>query len=168
MIQISSIEDISLLRESVDLEIKLARGADGKGVIPKDFWPTYSAFANTHGGVILLGLREHKGEFTLDGIDAPEKLLRADLFNTIESGKVSCNLLTDRDVRIVEIDGKSLIEVRVPAATRKQKPVHLHEISVIINQQYRLFRAHGLPLSHSRRRGSARGTLSPSRPRCPP
>ena len=125
MIEIASFEDIALLRESVDLEVKLARGADGKGTIPRDFWPTYSAFANTHGGVILLGLREHKGEFTLDGIDAPEKLLRADLFNTIESGKVSCNLLTDRDVRIVEIDGKSLIEVRVPAATRKQKPVHL-------------------------------------------
>jgi len=124
MIEIASFEDIALLRESVDLEVKLARGADGKGTIPRDFWPTYSAFANTHGGVILLGLREHKGEFTLDGIDAPEKL-RADLFNTIESGKVSCNLLTDRDVRIVEIDGKSLIEVRVPAATRKQKPVHL-------------------------------------------
>ena len=41
------------LRESVELEAKLARGADGKGAIPRDFWPTYSAFANTHGGVRL-------------------------------------------------------------------------------------------------------------------
>lgn len=124
MIEIATLADISHLRESVDLEVKLGRGADGKGAIPRDFWPTYSAFANTHGGVILLGLREHKGEFVLEGVEDPEKL-RADLFNTIESGKVSCNLLSERDVCIVTIDGKCLIEVRVPAATRKQKPVHL-------------------------------------------
>lgn len=90
MMDIASLKDISLLRESVDLEVKLARGADGKGAIPKDFWPTYSAFANTHGGVIVLGLREHKGEFLLEGVDDPDKL-RSDLFNTLDSGKVSCN-----------------------------------------------------------------------------
>lgn len=49
MIEIRSIEDIAALRESCALECKLAAGRDGKGAVPEDFWPTYSAFANTSG-----------------------------------------------------------------------------------------------------------------------
>ena len=45
--EIRTISDIDLLRESVDLECKLATGPDGNGALPKDFWPTYSAFANS-------------------------------------------------------------------------------------------------------------------------
>jgi hypothetical protein len=47
MIEIHTIADLELLRESVNLECKLAAGRDGKGALPEDFWPTYSAFANT-------------------------------------------------------------------------------------------------------------------------
>lgn len=54
--EIRSVSDIDLLRESVDLECKLALGQDGQGKLPKDFWPTYSAMANTEGGLILLGV----------------------------------------------------------------------------------------------------------------
>ena len=69
---IHSISDIDLLRESVDLECKLALGQDGQGKLPKDFWPTYSAMANTDGGLILLGVQEKKGHFLARGIPNPE------------------------------------------------------------------------------------------------
>jgi len=125
MIQISSIEDISLLRESVDLEIKLARGADGKGVIPKDFWPTYSAFANTHGGVILLGLRESHGQFTVEGIENLAKV-RTELFNLLNSrDKVSVNLLNDSRVQEIPLGGKTILAIEVPRAPRTLRPVHI-------------------------------------------
>jgi ATP-dependent DNA helicase RecG len=43
-------ETILDLSEGADLEIKAAQGRDGQGELPKAFWPTYSAMANTDGG----------------------------------------------------------------------------------------------------------------------
>jgi predicted HTH transcriptional regulator len=122
----SGISALLHLRESVELEAKLALGADGKGAIPRDFWSTYSAFANTHGGVILLGVRESRGTFSVEGIPDIGKM-RTDLFNLLNSrDKVSVNLLHDEDVREIQLSGKSVLQVSVPAAGRKNKPVHLH------------------------------------------
>ena len=61
----TSLEDLALLRETVELECKLAQGQNGQGELPKDFWPTYSAMANAHGGVVLLGMREKEGVFSM-------------------------------------------------------------------------------------------------------
>lgn len=126
MFDLNSLEDLSLLRESVDLECKLAQGQNGQGEIPKEFWPTYSAMANAHGGVVLLGVREKDSVFSLAGLANVSKL-RADLFNNLNSpAKVSTNLLTDADVEEKELDGKTILVIRIPPATRKQKPVYLH------------------------------------------
>lgn len=120
-----SLADIGHLRESVALECKLAAGRDGKGALPDDFWPTYSAFANTNGGLILLGLREKQGHFILEGLDNPDKL-RAELFNNLNNRqKVSVNLLTDAQVHELTIEGKKLLAVDVPRASRKHRPVHV-------------------------------------------
>ena len=116
---------LASLRESVVVECKLAGGQDGKGRLPEDFWPTYSAFANTEGGIILLGLRERREGFELAGIDNPAKV-RSELFNNLNNRqKVSSNLLTDADVEEIDIAGKTLLAIRVPRASRQQRPVHL-------------------------------------------
>lgn len=125
MMPIRSVDDLSLLRESIELECKLAAGRDGKGALPEDFWPTYSAFANTNGGLVLLGLREKNSSFTLEGLDNPDKL-RTELFNNLNNRqKVSVNLLTDQHVHEVEIEGKTLLAIEVPRAPRKLRPVYL-------------------------------------------
>lgn len=126
MLEIDSLEDITALRESVDVECKLAQGRDGKGALPREFWPTYSAFANTQGGDIFLGVRERSGgRFELAGVADPHKLLDELWTGLNNPQKVSVNLLRDRWVRILEIDGKAVVHVHVPAATRKQRPVYL-------------------------------------------
>lgn len=126
MIDIRALEDITTLSETVDLECKLAAGRDGNGQLPVDFWPTYSAFANTHGGIILLGVKEKQGRFSLQGIPKPQRI-KQDLFNIANNtNKVSFNLLTDRNVNTVTIEGKTLVVVTVPPAHRKQKPVYLN------------------------------------------
>ncbi|MBI1292606.1 hypothetical protein GC173_15420, partial [bacterium] len=125
MIGITSINDLDLLRESVDLECKLAGGRDGLGAVPEEFWPTYSAFANTEGGVVLLGVKEKNGRFTAAGITNIGKV-RKELFDALNNRqKVSVNLLTDAHVREVVLEGQTVLVVEIPRATRKQRPVHL-------------------------------------------
>jgi ATP-dependent DNA helicase RecG len=125
VIDIHSIADLELLRESVDLECKLAVGRDGKGAVPEDFWPTYSAFSNTQGGLVVLGVREKLGRFSVEGIANVPKL-RKELFDSLNNRqKVSANLLTDASVREVALDGRTILLIDVPRAARKQRPVYL-------------------------------------------
>jgi len=81
MMEITTISDLELLRETVELECKLAAGRDGNGALPEEFWPTYSAFANTEGGMVVLGMREKKGRFQVEGIRNVAKV-RKELFDT--------------------------------------------------------------------------------------
>lgn len=126
MIDLHTLDDLSLLSENLELECKLAQGEDGKGALPKDFWLTYSAMANAHGGVVLLGVQEKQNKFSIAGIEDAEKV-RRDLFNNLNNPlKVSVNLLTDANVTTQTVDGKSILVIEIPAASRKQKPVYLN------------------------------------------
>jgi predicted HTH transcriptional regulator len=125
MIDIKSIADLELLRESVDLECKLAAGRDGKGTLPEDFWSTYSSFANTEGGMVLLGVREKNGQFSIEGVADVAKV-RKELFGALNNRqKVSVNLLTDAAAREIVLQGRTIIAIEIPRANRKQRPVYL-------------------------------------------
>lgn len=115
------------LQEDIDIECKLALGKDGKGRVPNSLWETYSAFANTNGGIIILGVKElPSGLFDIQGIDNIHQA-RSDFFNTINNGsKVNKNILSDKYVREVEIEGKRLLFIAVPRASRKQQPIYLN------------------------------------------
>lgn len=123
--EIKTLDDIAFLRESAEIECKQASGKDGKGAIPKDMWESYSAFANTSGGTIILGLSEKKGQFSLVGIEEINRV-KSDLFNTVNSNKVSANLLTNDSVQEVVISGKNLLVIDVRRAKREERPVFLN------------------------------------------
>ena len=121
-----TLDEVEALREGWDFEAKRAAGKDGGGKLPEDFWPTYSAMANTRGGHVVLGLKEEAdGVLAVQGIKDAERLER-ELWDQLQNRqKVSVNLLAEGDVAQQEIEGKRIIVVRVPRATRKQRPVYL-------------------------------------------
>ncbi|MFK2902030.1 putative DNA binding domain-containing protein [Dyella jejuensis] len=118
--------DFEFLKESSEYECKLAGGRDGNGELPKDFWPTYSAMANTAGGIILLGLRELDGKFIAEGIKDVEKVKRELFNNANNKEKVSANLLTNECVAEIDVEGKTILWVNIFKASRKQRPVYLN------------------------------------------
>ncbi|WP_350305802.1 hypothetical protein [Photorhabdus viridis] len=46
-VTLQEILDLQTLVETSEVEFKLANGRDGKGELPRDFWPSYSAMAYT-------------------------------------------------------------------------------------------------------------------------
>lgn len=135
--------------EKVDIECKKAEKS-----VPKSAYESYSAFANTKGGYIILGVREDKTKtdpkdrFIIQGIeDAPKQ--KEDFWNTINGNKVNINLLTDDDVGIVEDGSIRLIVIHVPRADfnmvrymLEKIPIreHIKEImkAIIMRQSMRL------------------------------
>lgn len=118
--------DLPTLAESHDLECKAAQGRDGRGELPEDVWKSYSAMANSDGGVILLGVQEKpRGSFKAVGLADGERVRKALWDNLHNRKQVNVNLLADGDVQPVVIDGKTVLRIRVPRAPRQQRPVHL-------------------------------------------
>lgn len=109
------------LREDKDWEFKSAKGG-----LPSALWETYSAMANTDGGFIVLGVKElDGGTFEVQGLDDPDKLEK-NFWNCInDRSKVNVNLLSNSDVRLEPVDGKTLLVVQVPRAARRQRPVYV-------------------------------------------
>ena len=107
--------------ESDDLEFKSAAGG-----FPGSFWDTYSAFANSEGGVIVLGVIERKGKFYIDNLsDEQVEKYTKDFWNNVNNrATVSCNLLKTEDVVVEDYNGHKLMLFFIPRASREQRPVY--------------------------------------------
>ncbi len=103
--------------EGDDLEFKSARGG-----LPRSLWETYSAMANSQGGVILLGVED---DGRVSGVREPHKFKKA-FWDTVNNrGKVSLNLCGDADLAEVPHPDGLILAIRVPRAGRYQRPVFL-------------------------------------------
>ena len=106
--------------ETAAVEFKLAKGG-----VPASLWESYSAFANTDGGVIVLGVGESGGKRYVVGIANADKMV-ADIWNAANNPqRVSANVLFNRQVYKADYNGKSLVVVEVPRAERTERPVHV-------------------------------------------
>ena len=120
-----SILDIEELAEGCDIEAKKAAGRDGQGELPKSFFESYAAMANTYGGVIFLGIEEEpKGKFVATGIGDPPHVLKSLWDGLNNPQQISVNLLNDRMVDVIEVQSKQVIRIEVPRASRAQRPVY--------------------------------------------
>ncbi|OUP40142.1 RNA-binding domain-containing protein [Pseudoflavonifractor sp. An187] len=124
--QKESIGDLLKYGEHISLECKKAEGS-----LPKSLWETYSAFANTVGGTILLGIEENpkvkdiSQRFCIGTIKNPDQLLK-DFWNAVNSEKVSSNVLVSADVSVEQYDGQTIIRIDVPQASYHQRPVYIN------------------------------------------
>lgn len=113
--------------ERITLECKAAQGG-----LPNSLWNSYSAFANTIGGTILLGIEEHLKEtdlrkrFEIIGVDNARKMV-TDFWNVINSNKVNENILHDDDVEAMDVGGKTIICIHVPMADWRLKPIYVND-----------------------------------------
>ncbi len=114
-------EHLGKYRENNRLEAKKAQGG-----LPHSIWETYSAFANTFGGLLLLGVVEGADKtFTTVPLPDPDQLA-ADFWNTLSvPGTVSVNILGREDVQVVESGGNRIVVIQVPRADRHDRPVFI-------------------------------------------
>ncbi len=106
--------------EWADLECK----ETGKE-IPRNIYPTVSAFANTKGGWILFGIAEEQGRFHIKGVDSTKiDRMHGEFLNTLRS-RQKLNQPIDAETAIYDIDGKKILAFFIPENDRDAKPVYV-------------------------------------------
>lgn len=109
------------MRESDTVEIKKAKRS-----IPDSFWETYSAFSNTNGGIVVLGMNESEPDNEIVGVEDASKILN-DLWNVLSNeNKVSYRTVNNQDAKSIVIDDKTVVLIKVNEAPNNVKPVYIN------------------------------------------
>jgi predicted HTH transcriptional regulator len=115
------IETIIASGEHFRLEMKKAEGG-----IPESMWESYSAFANSDGGLILLGISEASPHPVVSGVSEAKKKVKLLWDQLNNRQKVSVNILSERSIYIQQRDDKDIIVIDIPRADRRDKPVYIN------------------------------------------
>ena len=106
--------------ESEHLEAKSAKGG-----FPDSLWETYSAFANSDGGTILLGVEESNGKLFVNQGLADAQKMKSTFWNMVNNRqKISHNIVLESGVYVAQIEGKDILAIEVPRAERTVRPVY--------------------------------------------
>ena len=117
------LEFLGEYQESNRIEAKRAQGG-----LPHSLWETYSAFANTQGGVILLGVAEgERGALYSVPLFDPEELAEEFWAMVQDRRVVSVNLLQREDVQILKSGRNPIMAIFVPKASDRDRPVYIGE-----------------------------------------
>ena len=122
-----NLDVLNKLGENYKLECKAAKGG-----VPKSIWESYSAFANTSGGTIILGIDEVKKNGSTNFVSAKLSYddvlkLQTNFWNVInDSSKISTNFLRNKDVSIEMILDGYVLVINVDEASKYNKPVYIN------------------------------------------
>ncbi|MFP7243124.1 RNA-binding domain-containing protein [Pediococcus pentosaceus] len=107
--------------EGANIEYK-----EAKNSLPSAVWDSYSAFANTTGGTIFLGIKEENEVPTeILGVNNALKI-KSDFFTQqADKNKVSLSLVDNDQFEIIDIDDKQIIKITVMPALYSDKPVYI-------------------------------------------
>jgi len=112
---IEKLQDI----EWEDFEVK-----EAKSEVPKNSWETVSAFSNTAGGWLIFGVKKEGKEYTIFGVNNPDKVAN-DFIGVLRNGdkfnkkiNVKCQKYT--------FDGKTVLAFYIPQRHPREKPVYFN------------------------------------------
>ena len=116
------LDNLQQYKETNRIEAKQAVGG-----LPHSIWETYSAFANSDGGLILLGVAERKTDKTLYSVKLPDPWrLVAQFWEGVNNPRnVSKNILRKSDVTVECVDGNEIVVISIPKAKKADKPVYI-------------------------------------------
>ena len=95
-----------------DFEVKEAAAG-----LPKSIWETVSAFSNTSGGWIVLGVKQNGKKFEIQGVSDVEKT-ESDFLNILRSGQ-KMNFPIFPEAKKYDIDGKTILAFRFESSPHK-------------------------------------------------
>lgn len=106
--------------EGLEIEYKSAAGG-----LPRNMWETVSAFANTAGGWIILGVVKSGDSLKVQGVkNAADRM--QDVVNTLRNPqKINRDPCGVEGVTVEAVDGMQLVVLRVRASSSREKPVYL-------------------------------------------
>lgn len=108
--------------ETLDWEVKAARGG-----LPNAIWETISAFANTDGGWLVLGISERDDTHVIEGVADPRAMVQQIHELMRNRAKISQPVCGPGDVTIIDTGGPRLVAVRVAPASRRIRPVYTRD-----------------------------------------
>lgn len=130
--------DLDLKALKIDKENSRVEAKSAQYTLPKNIWVTYSSFANTDGGQIILGVSEDPKtkELIITGIDDPDTVEKQ-FWDTINNRqKVSSNILSSSDLNKIKLyNGKSVFIINVPRASLVLRPIYIN--NDIINGSFK-------------------------------
>ncbi len=108
--------------ETSEIEFKSAHGG-----FPGSFWESYSAFANTNGGTIVLGVVEKNNQFFFDGLTEETIVRYKKIFWDCahNKGKISVCLPRESDIRIEKMEESYILICNIPRASYELRPVYI-------------------------------------------
>jgi ATP-dependent DNA helicase RecG len=104
--------------ENLEVEFKSAQGG-----LPISLWETVSAFANTQGGWIVLGISDKRA---IEGLSHASGYL--DKFHSIMNNpaKISQSVCDEKEASIERWGDKDVIVIRIREVPRHQKPIYIN------------------------------------------
>lgn len=98
-----------------------------KNSFPKDAWESISAFENTDGGSIFLGIVENeKHTFHAEGVNDYQQILD-DFWSAISNDILSFSTIGNDNIKVTNLkNGKAVIEIKIAEAPDNKKPVYVN------------------------------------------
>ena len=106
-----------LLKHLQDIEWDNFEVKKAESKLPQSCWDTVSAFANTSGGWLVLGVSQHGKKFEVTGVSDMEKL-EQDLGNTLRS-RSKFNVIITPTFSKFDIEGRKVLTCFIPSSDVK-------------------------------------------------